>query len=457
MSGIFLSYSRADRALADQVVRSLRALGAEVWWDEDMPGVNWQRELARQIHQLAAVLVIWSPTSVASDSVADEARLAKSERKLVNALSRTKEPPFPFEAINGLPLDGWTGREPHNGWTRLVRTLDDLLAQAGGAPGALTKALADREAAIAAKGREIGAAEEAFQAAQGADTEASAAAEAADAALQAADAQMRRVLDLHGSSALMRVAQAELDAALAARDEAEAARKAAQGALEQASRAVTRARAELERTFEQTRSPGAPPLPPAAAEPQAMPEPKPAPAAVLSLPPVAAAAIHASGRGPVIAGVSLVVVAILAVIGVVATRPSRPASTNAVMTNAAPTSIADTNSPTPPSGLADDPRVQALAGVWSQSSSQCVGLIVRISVRPTGTLDQTTIMGTVEHAKINAVDPDGLVETTLDGGAPRYYRLSCDTITTHDGSKNGQEDELHHCPDDTPLTTPTTP
>jgi hypothetical protein len=140
MSGIFLSYSRADRALADQVVRSLRALGAEVWWDEDMPGVNWQRELARQIHQLAAVLVIWSPTSVASDSVADEARLAKSERKLVNALSRTKEPPFPFEAINGLPLDGWTGREPHNGWTRLVRTLDDLLAQPGAPPRAVKSA-----------------------------------------------------------------------------------------------------------------------------------------------------------------------------------------------------------------------------------------------------------------------------------------------------------------------------
>ena len=49
MSGVFLSYSRGDRALAEQIIQGLRALGIDVWWDEDMPGVDWQEELERQI------------------------------------------------------------------------------------------------------------------------------------------------------------------------------------------------------------------------------------------------------------------------------------------------------------------------------------------------------------------------------------------------------------------------
>jgi hypothetical protein len=38
--------------------------------DENMPGVDWQDELARQIQQLAAVVVIWTPISSASGRTA---------------------------------------------------------------------------------------------------------------------------------------------------------------------------------------------------------------------------------------------------------------------------------------------------------------------------------------------------------------------------------------------------
>ena len=132
-----------------------------------MPGVDWQEELARQIQQLAAVVVIWTPLSSASKNVRDEARLGQHTEKLVNAMFGVAEPPFPFDRTNGLPLDGWTGREPHRGWTRLVQTIEDRLVAAGVAkPGQLMAAQAAREASVRAGGERIAAAEQEFQAAK---------------------------------------------------------------------------------------------------------------------------------------------------------------------------------------------------------------------------------------------------------------------------------------------------
>ena len=95
MSGIFLSYSRVDRALAEQVLAGLRGLGVDVWWDEDMPGVDWQQELEHQINELAAVLVLWTPASINSKNVRDEARLSQHTDKLINVLAGVSAPPFP--------------------------------------------------------------------------------------------------------------------------------------------------------------------------------------------------------------------------------------------------------------------------------------------------------------------------------------------------------------------------
>src|ERR1700761_7265223 len=118
MSGVFLSYSRGDRVLAGQIIRGLRALGVDVWWDEDMRGVDWQEELERQSEQLDAVIVLWTANSTGSKNVRDEARLALDIEKLVNVLSGAPKPPFPYDRVNGLPLDDWNGHDPHGGWTR---------------------------------------------------------------------------------------------------------------------------------------------------------------------------------------------------------------------------------------------------------------------------------------------------------------------------------------------------
>jgi hypothetical protein len=245
MRGVFLSYSRADRAIADQIIHGLRAVGVEVWWDEDMRGVDWQEELERQISELGGVMVLWTPNSFNSKNVRDEARLGLETDKLINAVWGVPKPPFPYDRVNGLPLDGWTGLEAHRGWTRLIETIDEMSAAGGSKTGALVEALARREQAVGTKQKAIGRAQQAFHAAQDRAAEADANAETTSAALASAREDVSRVAEMRLGPAILRSAQQQLDAALAAREEAIGAQRAAKARLSESSRAVSRTTAEL--------------------------------------------------------------------------------------------------------------------------------------------------------------------------------------------------------------------
>lgn len=156
MAGVFLSYARADRNLAAQVVEGLRRVGVEVWWDQDLPGVDWQAQLEREFSSTSALIVLWTVNSVGSQSVRDEARLGLRHENLVNLLAGVARPPFPFDRVNGVPIDGWDGREPHPGWSRLIRTLEALAVAAGSVqPGQITAVQARRESERRAQQRAL--------------------------------------------------------------------------------------------------------------------------------------------------------------------------------------------------------------------------------------------------------------------------------------------------------------
>jgi len=285
LGGIFLSYSRADRDHAHAVVQGLRALGVEVWWDEDMPGVEWQYELVDRITEMAAVMVLWSPKSLDSKNVRDEARLAYKQDKLINALIGIAEPREPFASINGMPLDGWDGREPHNGWRRLVQTAESFLVKVGDVqPGAVVAALDRIEAEWAALKLEHRKATESFSEAQVALTEALENEQNARAAASAANSELRRIaqLDINPKTlgAAIAAAQQFSDERATALAEANSAVHSARGKLSHASRKMKRLEDALKRpevvipvsTIEP------PPLPPETVEPGPKPEPtSPAP------------------------------------------------------------------------------------------------------------------------------------------------------------------------------------
>ncbi|HEY2706602.1 MAG TPA: TIR domain-containing protein [Caulobacteraceae bacterium] len=279
MSGVFLSYSRTDRTLAEQVVRGLRAIGVDVWWDQDMPGVDWQQELERQVTELSALVVIWTPASKNSEYVRDEARLALSRHKLVNALSGVSAPPFPFDRINGLPIDDWNGQDSHGGWSRLVATLEEHMVNTGSAEaGSLTGALARRGETLQAARRRVEAAEQAFQDAKAREGETGEVAAVAKTAFGEAETQFHRIVEMRLSASILRAAQSDLDAARTAMETADADKRTATGALSAASREVTQAKADLaELTQHGSAPPPLPPPPPVPPSPPPTPPPPPAP------------------------------------------------------------------------------------------------------------------------------------------------------------------------------------
>ena len=84
MSDIFISYARADRALAEGLARDLQARGYRVWWDAELVGSDdFYEVILEALRQAKAAVVIWTKASAKSRFVRDEARFALHFEKLV--------------------------------------------------------------------------------------------------------------------------------------------------------------------------------------------------------------------------------------------------------------------------------------------------------------------------------------------------------------------------------------
>jgi hypothetical protein len=84
MSDIFISYSKADHALALKLSAFLEAEGWSVWWDRSLGAADLYRdEIMKQLAAARAVITIWTENSVKSDWVRAEAGRAKAEGKLI--------------------------------------------------------------------------------------------------------------------------------------------------------------------------------------------------------------------------------------------------------------------------------------------------------------------------------------------------------------------------------------
>jgi hypothetical protein len=79
---IFLSYSRKDKGIAEQLENRLKAAGYEMWIDiEGIRGGDlWREAIVKAIDQADALLVLLSPNSVKSDNVCTELVLATENK-----------------------------------------------------------------------------------------------------------------------------------------------------------------------------------------------------------------------------------------------------------------------------------------------------------------------------------------------------------------------------------------
>src|SRR5471032_3598479 len=128
MSDIFISYARSTAHQAHAVAEALRALGYDVWRDDELPAHRAYAEVIEERLQAAkAVVVIWSAEAVKSDWVQSEADTARTDHKLVQLTVDGSKLPRPFDRIQCADLIGWTGDLDAHGWRKVAASVGDLI------------------------------------------------------------------------------------------------------------------------------------------------------------------------------------------------------------------------------------------------------------------------------------------------------------------------------------------
>jgi len=137
MARVFLSYARDDVETARKLAGVLAEAGQTVWWDRHLHGgANFSNEIDRELKNAQVVIVLWSPTSIASAWVQDEAAEGRDSNRLVPATLDSVKPPLGFRQLQCIDLSPWTG----HGRTEPI---DDLLTAISKMVGDETPAKAD--------------------------------------------------------------------------------------------------------------------------------------------------------------------------------------------------------------------------------------------------------------------------------------------------------------------------
>ena len=110
MARVFLSYAREDADCAKQLAELLARTGHEVWWDQHIQGGSrFSSEIDRALKDCEAVIVLWSPASVESAWVQDEAAEGRDTGRLVPVSLAGCRPPLGFRQFHTVDLDQWNG------------------------------------------------------------------------------------------------------------------------------------------------------------------------------------------------------------------------------------------------------------------------------------------------------------------------------------------------------------
>lgn len=122
---VFLSYAREDIAIAQMLARFLESSGLEVWWDRHIAGGEEFSDLIEaELAKADAVVVIWSPHSIKSRWVRDEAAIGGDSGRLVPLAIDGAQPPMGFRQFQTLDLAGWKGGNKDPRSSTLLHSLE---------------------------------------------------------------------------------------------------------------------------------------------------------------------------------------------------------------------------------------------------------------------------------------------------------------------------------------------
>ncbi len=155
MADVFISYARIDKERVAPLVAAIEAKGWSVWWDPEIAaGQQFDDQIEAEINAARAVLVVWTPTSVASRWVRGEAREAADRGILVPVRFEDARLPMDVRALHTTDLDSW-GEDPESPpFQEILRALGSMIARAGAsqaaksAPGSAPSAAASSPARV---------------------------------------------------------------------------------------------------------------------------------------------------------------------------------------------------------------------------------------------------------------------------------------------------------------------
>ena len=110
MAKVFLSYAREDVETAKPLAECIGRAGHEVWWDRQIQGGSrFASEIDRELKDAEAVVVLWSPASIESAWVQDEAAEGRDSGRLVPVSLESAKPPLGFRQFQTIDLGKWDG------------------------------------------------------------------------------------------------------------------------------------------------------------------------------------------------------------------------------------------------------------------------------------------------------------------------------------------------------------
>jgi hypothetical protein len=132
MVDVFISYKREERGRCERIAKKLKALDLDVWFDARLPsGKSFDREIEGAIKKAKAVLVLWSPASVESEWVRNEAGIGKERGVLAAAQLAPCELPIAFRATHYEALHDEAFADDHLGWIKVLERIGELTGRPG--------------------------------------------------------------------------------------------------------------------------------------------------------------------------------------------------------------------------------------------------------------------------------------------------------------------------------------
>lgn len=131
MAQIFLSYNRQDIEIAKMFSDAFESAGLTVWRDLTSLRVGdvYDIKTENALKAASAVVVLWSPRSVASDWVRAEAIVARRNNTLVPVMIEDCERPVMFEIVQTADLTNWRGQIDDMNWQTFLADVRQFVSK----------------------------------------------------------------------------------------------------------------------------------------------------------------------------------------------------------------------------------------------------------------------------------------------------------------------------------------